>query len=312
MNAYWRAATIAAAFLATTPLAAQQSRDRDRDDDYRTRIDTTLAFERGGTVDLSLISGEIKVDGWDRNEVKIQATSERGLLRLESSPSRIRLDVRSDRGEMGDTRYEVTVPNSARVLTRSVSGDITTRGGAEVEAHSVSGDVTVSDVAGRATLESVSGGVEAMHVGGGLRVNAVSGDLRATDVTGDVDAQTVSGELTLQDIKSSYVTTETVSGDLRFSGKVDPKGRYEFHAHSGDVRIALPSGIPGASFSVQTFSGDIDSGCQMTLQPSNENGGRHQRRIEFTLGNGGGAKFTIETFSGDVTIEGCPGSRREE
>jgi DUF4097 and DUF4098 domain-containing protein YvlB len=297
-----------AALLIASPLAAQKHRDPDEDEDYRSRIDTTVTIDKTGTVDLSLTSGEIIVKSWDKGSVQVRAWSERGLLRLDASSARVSLSVRSERGGMGDTHYEVTIPAGARLSTHSVSGDITTTGGSEVEARSVSGDITTETVSGRATLESVSGTVKATSVKGGIRANAVSGDVILEDITGEVDAQTVSGEIDLRSINSSYISTETVSGDLTFDGKVDPKGRYEFHAHSGDIRISLPSGLPGATFSVETFSGEIDSRCRMTLQPSQEHG---HKRLEFTLGNGG-PRFTIETFSGDVRIDGCPGSSRSD
>ena len=294
-----------AALLIASPLAAQRD-----DDDYRSRIDTTVNFDRAGTVDLSLVSGEIVVSSWDKNSVRVKATSERGVLRLDASSLRLTLTVRSEHGNLGDTRYEVTIPNGARLIARSVSGDIRSRGGSEVEARSVSGDVEVTDVSGRATLESVSGTVRGARIAGGLRANAVSGDLDMSDITGDVDVQTVSGEIGLGSVTSSYVSTQTVSGDVTFTGKIDPKGRYDFHAHSGDVRITLPPTLPGASFSVETFSGDVESACKMTLTP-NDVGRRHGQHIEFTIGSGG-AHFTIQTFSGDVRIEGCGASKKEE
>ncbi len=41
-----------------------------------TRVDTTVRLDRGGAVDLSLISGKIRVTGWDRPDVRISASIE--------------------------------------------------------------------------------------------------------------------------------------------------------------------------------------------------------------------------------------------
>lgn len=298
------------ALLAAAPaasLAAQNRRDRSLDDnEYQSRLDTTVALSRDGTVDLSLVSGEIIVSSWDRPQVKIEATSERGILRFDASPSRVALSVRSDRGDMGDTRYRVTIPATARLLARSVSGDISARGAGSAEVNSVSGDIQLSDVTGRATVESVSGGVRAHGIGAGLRVSSVSGDLDVSGVTGDVDAHTVSGEIGLDQVKSSYVRTETVSGDTHFSGPLDPQGRYEFHSHSGDIQLGIPP--VGATFDIETFSGDVRSDYQMTLQPGSRQGGRN---MQFTI-NGGGARVSARTFSGDVTIGRGTSANRED
>lgn len=292
--------------LAAAPLAAQNAHRGESSDEFRSRLDTTITTSRDATVDLSLVSGEIHVTSWNRDAVKIEASSEHGILRLDATASRVTLDVRSERGELGDTRYQVTVPATARVITRSVSGDIDSRGGSEVEAHSVSGDITLADATGRTRIETVSGTVRASHVGNGLRVDAVSGDLTLSDITGDVDVQTVSGEIGLDRVRSSYVRTETVSGDTHFTGTLDPKGRYDFHSHSGDIRLTIPPG--GASFEVETFSGDISSDYEMTLRP-NARGDR--KRMEFTIG-GGGARVSADTFSGDVIIERASGANRED
>lgn len=310
MPAPWRlAATLA--FVVALPLQAQHHERRTATEELNnagSRIDTTVALSRGALVDLSSFNGDIKVTSWDRDEVKIHATS-RGRLRLDSSPSRVSLVESPYRGEYEDdddnhSGYEITLPKTARLLARSVSGDITLQDVSDVESHTVSGEIEVSNVANRANLETVSGDVTATKVGGGLRANSVSGDIHAKSISGDIAGQTVSGDIVLDDVASSFVRTETVSGEIHFSGPVDAKGRYEFHSHSGDIDLGLTSGGNDATLYVETYSGDLDSACSMTLQPGGS-GSRMGKRGTFTLGNGGGAHFSIQTFSGDVHITGC-------
>lgn len=300
--------------LAAAPLLAQGRPYRGDDFDFdqeQSKLDTTLTLNQSGTVDLSLISGEIKVTSWDRNQVRIVATAERGVLNVDGSPSRVALSVRGGggrRGGVGDATFEVTIPSSARLLMRTVSGDINSRGGAEVEAHTVSGDLSVSDVKGRATLETVSGELTGTGIGGNTRANSVSGDVTLRTVTGDIDAETVSGDIELTDARSSSVHVNSTSGDAHYQGTIDPKGRYDFHSYSGDVRLAIPAST-SAQLSVETFSGDLDSDFPMTLLPGAQRSSGHPKRMEFRIGNGG-AIVSATTFSGDVTIE--RGSGRSE
>ena len=310
MPAPWRlAATLA--LVVALPLQAQHHERRTATEEFNdagSRIDTTIALSRGALVDLSSFSGDIKVSSWDRDEVKIHASS-RGRLRLDSSPSRVSLVESPYRGEYEDGDndhfgYEITMPKSGRLLARSVSGDITLRDVSDVESHTVSGGIEVTNIANRANLESVSGDVTATKVGAGLRANSVSGEIHATSISGEIAGQSVSGDIVLDDVSSSFVRTETVSGEIHFSGPVDPKGRYEFHSHSGDIDLGLTSGGSDATLYVETYSGDLESGCAMTLQPGGS-GSRMGKRGTFTLGNGGGAHFSIQTFSGDVHITGC-------
>jgi DUF4097 and DUF4098 domain-containing protein YvlB len=99
----------------------------------------------------------------------------------------------------------------------------------EIEATSVSGDVNVSDGVRTVSAESVSGSVHAAQINGNLRTETVSGDLRAEDVTGDVEASTVSGSIRLVGIKSKDIRTESVSGDITYTGPSNRRRCYESH-----------------------------------------------------------------------------------
>lgn len=293
------------AVVGAAPAAAQ--RGRDRDDDIRSRIDTTFAFSRTGTVDLSLISGEIIVTGSSRDEIKVRAYSERGRLEMDAGSSHFSLEARSDRGRMGDTRYEISVPAGVRLLMRTTSGDVKASGvRGPVEGHSTSGDVEISDASGRVILESVSGDVRGHRLSGEVRAQSVSGDVELEDVNGDVRIESTSGEISLTRVTSKDVYATTVSGEVTYQGSIDRGGRYEFHSHSGDIRLDVPADL-SARFAIETFSGSLDSGgFPITLQPG-ERTGRRPRRFEFTIG-GGDAKITAESFSGDIVLS--RGSRR--
>jgi DUF4097 and DUF4098 domain-containing protein YvlB len=284
-------------------------------EDVETRIDTTVSVGRTGTVDLQSFAGDIDIVGTDGDQVKIQATSH-SRLTFESSPARVSLvespeghgdsysDDDDNDGDEGHNKIVVSMPKSARLTVRSLSGDIKLRDVADVEAHSVSGDLDVTNVASHAVLETISGSATVVHVSAGVRVNSVSGDIHAKQITGEVSAQSVSGDIVLDDITSSYVRSETVSGEVHFSGPVDPKGRYEFHSHSGDVDVNIAGGGTDATLDVETYSGDLDTSCKITMQP-NSGSSRTGKRGTYTIGHGGGAHFILKTFSGDVRISGC-------
>jgi len=302
-----RLVVVAVAVMAI-PIAAKAQDEQGVQIRGLTKIDTTVRLDRGGAVDLSLISGKIRVTGWDRPDVKISASIESGLLRFTANSSRVSLSVDdSDEGgrrgrrhnNVGDARYDVSVPRGTRLILEAVSGDLTSKGSqGEIEATSVSGDVDVTDGVRTVSAESVSGSVHAAQVNGNLRTETVSGDLRAENVTGDVEASSVSGNIRLVGIQSKDVRTETVSGDIVYSGTIEPSGKYGFESHSGTLRLNIPRGA-GAQFSVETFSGDLQSDFPVTIQPKSSL--RREGRIEFTIGDGR-AKVTAQTFSGSIVI----------
>ena len=290
---------------------------RAQDDRGFRQIDTTVRLDRGGAVDLSLISGRIRVTGWDRADVKVSASIESGYLRFSANSSRVSLSVEDNndgrRGhnrhnDVGDARYEVSVPRGSRLLLEAVSGDVTATGSqGEIEASSVSGNVDVADGMRTVSAEAVSGDVHVARVNGNLRAETVSGGLRVENVSGNVEASSVSGDIRLIGIQSKDVRTETVSGDITYAGTIEPSGRYSLESHSGTLRLDIPRGA-GAMFSVETFSGDLSTDFPITLPPTNR---RREGRVEFTIGDGR-ARVTAQTFSGRIVINSGTTTRRED
>src|SRR3982074_2103932 len=123
---------VAAAVVTALPLAAK-AQDEGVQIRGRTQIDTTVRLDRGGAVDLSLISGKIRVTGWDRPDVKGSATIESGILRCDANSSRVSLSVedsdndgrrRSRHNNVGDAQYVVSVPRGSRLILEAVSGGV--------------------------------------------------------------------------------------------------------------------------------------------------------------------------------------------
>jgi DUF4097 and DUF4098 domain-containing protein YvlB len=301
---------LALPFLLVAAGTAQGQRHRSYDRDYRSSVDTTFGFNNRGLVSLTLGSGEIVVTAWSRDEIRIHATSENGGVRLDANGSRVSLELNGGYGRGGDSRFEVTVPVGVRIVARAQSGDIAIAGTqGEVDARSQSGDIKVDDVANRLDIGTLSGDIEARAISGDVQIKSVSGDIRVSDFKGDFEGETVSGSIELHNAGGRYVRSHTTSGDLVYEGSIDPSGRYELSAHSGDIRLSIPSNT-SAQLSVSTWSGTLDSDFPITLRPGEHGIGSGQaKRFTFDIG-GGAARIAAETFSGDITISSRGSSRR--
>jgi len=295
--------------LAAGVASAQRRRDYDRD--YRSSVDTSFDFDRRGLVSLTLGGGDIIVTAWSRDQIHIHATSESGSVRIDASSSRVNLELSNRYGGGGDSRFEVTVPMGVRVVARAQSGDIAISGTqGEVDARSQSGDIKIDDVAGRLDVGTLSGDIEARGVNGDVQIKSVSGDIRLSNFKGEnFEGETVSGSIELVNAGGRYVRSHTTSGDLVYEGSIDPSGRYELSAHSGDIRLTIPSNT-SAQLSVSTWSGSLESDFPITLRPGEHGIGSGQaKRFTFDIGNGA-ARISAETFSGDITIGSRGSSRR--
>jgi len=269
--------------------------------DYSSRIDTTFAFDKNGTLTVTSWNGDIVVTGWSRDQVHVRATSDDDNLQLDASRSRLSLGVAGSR-RGGEARFEVSVPYGVRVTARAQSGDVSVRGTrGEVEVHSQSGDVTVDDVNGRLDVNSFSGDLSATNINADVQINSISGSVKISDLRGNVDVGTVSGDIDLRGVTSRSVRGKTTSGDVTFDGAIDAAGRYDLSTHSGDVRLHIPRDA-SAQLTVSTWNGAIDSQFPITLRPGEHGiGSATSKRFTFEIG-GGAARISAETFSGDITI----------
>jgi len=285
--------------LSATQSAAAQRRTRFASDD-RSRIDTTFAFDKSGTVTVSAANGDIIVTGVSGNQIHVRASSDGDNLRLDSSPNRVMLEATGRRSE--DSHLEISVPFGTRVIARSQSGDIEVHGTrGEVEVHAQSGDVEVDDVTSRLDVNTLSGDIIVRNVVGDAVIGTTSGSVKLSEIRGNADVGTVSGDVDLRGVTAKIVRAKTTSGDVTFDGLVDPTGRYELVAHSGDVNLHIPRDA-SAQLTVSTWNGGIDSQFPITLRPGEHGiGSSNSKKFTFEIG-GGAARITAETFSGDVTI----------
>ena len=277
-----------------------QRRTRFTSDD-RSRIDTTFAFDKSGTVTVTATNGDIVVTGVTGNQIHVRASSDGDNLRLDASPNRVMLEATGRRAD-SDARLEISVPFGTRVITRTQSGDIGVHGTrGEVEAHAQSGDVHVDDVANRLDINTLSGDITVRGVVGDAVVSTTSGSVKASDIRGNADIGTVSGDVDLIGVTAKVVRAKTTSGDVTFDGLIDPKGRYELVAHSGDVNLHIQLDA-SAQLTVSTWNGGIESQFPITLRPGEHGiGSSNSKKFTFEIG-GGAARISAETFSGDVTI----------
>ena len=295
----------AAVLGAASPAEAQRRRDRDRDDRI-TRLDTTLALSANGVVALEGASGTMVVTGWDRQEVRIRATSENGALRLDATASRI--EVKGIGMGHDDVRFDVSVPTGTRLVLHGRSTDVEVRGTrGDVEVRTQNGDIVIQGAA-NVDVNALNGEVELGSVDQ-VRVNLVAGDVRIDSGRGPVHVVALSGDIEIHRAASRSVTVQTTSGEVFYDGTIDPSGRYEFSSHSGNVTVRVPANV-SAAVSLQSYSGEMESDFPITLEHGATIGG-HPRTFDFRIGSGG-ARITMISFSGSVVLQRAGTSNRQE
>ena len=304
----------------------------DGDQEQTEKFSKTLPLPKGGSLDLSNISGDIVITGGAGDQVVIDAVK-RGktaedlkLVQIEVVTTASRVEVRTQyprerRNFSVSVDFTVTVPRAAGVTVRTVSGDLTlaTIDGT-LMADSVSGDVKVTSAAQLESARTVSGNVtvEKAASEGDISFASVSGDVNLTAVKArGIDANSVSGGVNLAEVACSRAKVKSVSGDIEFSGPLAKGGRYSLQSHSGNVTV-YADGRTGFEVAAGTFSGDVSSDLQLvsTFGGEGERGepgrkpksGGPGQRVRGTFGDGG-AFLELGAFSGDVKIVSKPAAK---
>jgi DUF4097 and DUF4098 domain-containing protein YvlB len=262
------------------------------------QTDTTLAVSRDTRLSVNNFEGSILVTGWNRNEVRVQATSaEESQVKVRLGGGVLRISQNMRYGpETVDLR--ISVPAWMPVELEGVETSISVSGTqGPVSAQSVEGDVTLRGGGGNISLSSVEGGVSAEDTKGNVEVTSVEGDVLLRNVAGEVSVESVDGQIMLEGITSTSVRATTVDGDITFAGGIVDGGRYGFTTHDGNLTIR-PAGKVNATVSVSTFSGEFESTSPVTVTRTQSGG----NRFSFTVGTGS-ARLDLEAFDGSIRFE---------
>ncbi len=223
---------------------------------------------------------------------------------VESAGSgRIIVKVVLPRGHVddGEANLDIQVPKNSTVEVSAVSADVSSRGVLGTQRlKSVSGEV-VADVDGdNSEVRSVSGDVTVR--GGGkpraLRISSVSGNIDASGITGKLDLVTVSGDARAHMGDATEIRGRTTSGDLEVRAKLVRDGRVDVEGVSGEMtlRVAAPDGL---TLEIESFSGDILGCLASDVERVSKYG--PGTRLNHRTGDGG-ARVRAKTLSGDVDI----------
>ncbi len=233
------------ALLAGSALAAQEE------------FSKTYPLSERGRVSLANVNGDMRVQVWDRDEVRVEATKRAGS---ESALQELRIEVRATPDRVAiETRYPQQRGSWSRGDAASVEYTLTVPRGAALEDVSlVNGDLDVADFEGRLEVDLVNGDVRARGLAGSASVESVNGTVELSfarlGAEDRVSAQSVNGriEILLPASLGADLSASTVSG--RLSNEFDvPVNKHRWVG--AEMEGAIAGG--GADLSLETVNGSI-------------------------------------------------------
>lgn len=248
---------------------------------HPTTTDTVVRVRPGMTLVLANLSGDIAVQVWNRNEVRVQAEHDRDdRVVAEFRDDTLRLRVRPREVTPAEVEWKLTVPAWLPLELSGMESEIAVTGmRSSVRARSMRGDVMVRGCQGPLEVNSVEGEVHVVDVSGNVSAGSVNNIIRMVRVTGSVEAQTINGDIQLEKLASSSVDASTVNGRVYFASPFQAHGRYAFASHNGKLYVGLPK-YQKVNVTLSSFNGQVESSLPVPPRAPHTRG-RAQR---FTLG----------------------------
>ena len=183
-------------------------------------------------LDLSWTSGDVTVQPWSGDSIRLEEDSEveltedyRLLYTVEDGELKLRFDGQPSRDVTWRKVLTVRLPEA---LAQSL---------AELDAATVSAHVTVLDLtAAELDIETVSGGVYARGGFPQTDVSTTSGSAYLSGTFGELDFSTVSGDMTLETNETFRLDAETTSGSVCLRLPDTMGLTLDFASTSGEIR----------------------------------------------------------------------------
>lgn len=278
MNSKRQSSLLAVIFLATTlsiaPLAWADVTEEET-------VEQSADLAAGGVVEVDTHNGSIRVETWDRSEVRVVAKKKaRADSASEARELLSETEIRVDSGS-GKVKIEADTPRTRSGWfgdsgSVSVSFQLTIPNDAELIANSHNGGIEVRDIGGEARVETHNGSIKIDGVDGPLEANSNNGTINARNIKGAVRAETTNGSI------KAEITTDTLDDDVVMS------------TTNGSVELRLEPGV-SASVYARTRNGSVSSDFAGGSQD------RRKRTLDQDI-NGGGPRIEIESTNGSIRI----------
>jgi len=279
------------------------------------------------TVEVSLLTGSIKVIGYEGKEVIVEATPRERMLRDETRPERAPMAPTPPIPPVnaGAVAQAVAPPVPVKEFAPPVSVKEQEKSkkdkAAGMKRIPIEGSgLTVEEDNNVVTVE-----IESMRraVDVVLRVpyatslkldgtNLNETGIMVENVSGEIEAESANGRITLKNISGSVVAS-TTNGDIEVTlAKANPDKPMSFVTFNGDIDVTLPADIK-ANLKIKSKMGEIYSDFDVNLksvpvktaESTQKEGGKFRisldRAVTGTI-NGGGWEYVFENYNGNIYI----------
>jgi hypothetical protein len=132
-----------------------------------------------------------------------------------------------------------------------------------------------------------------------LNLQTQDGNISVSDIIGQMTLSSGSGDIELEgDTLQQHSSIQTDSGDIDFTGAIDPHGTYQLSSNSGDITVGLGGGTPYHLHAISQSGTFTGNGAASSFSSGDGNGINQQGNV----GSNPQASLTLQTQSGDIDL----------
>ena len=233
-------------------------------------------------IKLCVSEGNLKINGWRRDEVRIFVRNGRRfqMKPLEKSAESGKVNwlwVAHAPGTPGRAVSECLLGENIEIdAPVGASFDLTGRDTRmsidsvkKVKVRIAEGVIMLRNIAGGITANTNQGDVMVDNSAGAIQLESTTGNIVAIDVKpGQIGellrAKTNSGAISLQRVEHRQIDANSISGSLLFDGRFLTGGIYNFRTSNGSIKLAIPA-ASSCTFKFIYGVGQFESEMPMTI-----------------------------------------------
>ncbi len=310
-------------FTSALILAAVLSLSTEAYSDFQEEFHKTIKVEKGKTIVIDNINGNVNVSSWDNDYVDVYALKKtrRGRDELDRMTIEVHnkdvLEITTVADEYDPDEYsfferffkgfrkrnpKVTVEYTVKIPRTSNLGIAETTNG-NVNITGTSGETLAKTTNGRVFVDDVKGYINAVSTNGSIKVIDVEGSADAKTTNGKVYIENVSGVTSAKSTNSGIEikgtseinSARTTNGNIKIFLTEDSSGDMDISTTNGSITLRVPLNFNG-DVDLKTTNGSIKAeNFTITLGKLSKN------HLIGTIGNGG-RFINIKTTNGSIIL----------
>ena len=267
---------------------------------------------------LCLAEGNLKVTGWERNEIRVFVSNGSGigfkiqqknkqnnpiLLTVTGVDTTKEKPVISPQGCLSGEDIELDVPRGAYLNIKGRTSETTINSVRKVAVKNVGGDITLNNIEQGIAASTYQGDVVVENSNGAITLETTNGNILASGVApgeiGDIfKVKTTSGAISLQQIEHRQNEITSNSGSIKFVGGIQNGGQYDFRTQNGTISLAIPE---KSSCKINASYGFGAFNSELKLDNLVKNSNSRAQSLTALIGTGE-ATVNLTTYSGSIRL----------